>query len=541
MRLLKFAMNVAVAVSVSAAVAHAQRGQQRPEAPLKVTPLSGGVYWTSGGAGGNTGFIVGTTGVIAIDAKMTANSAKELLQEIAKVTPKPVTHVILTHSDADHVNGLLGFPKGLVIIAQENCKNELKETLDGLGAAAPPVWAVLREYLPTQTVNKNEDLTIDGVRLRLLHFGPGHTSGDLIVYLPDQKIAFSGDLLPAPGRFPLIHREKHGATDGWVANAKGLAALHATTYIPGHGEPQTQALVEKSLSDTEARRSQVVKLFSEGKSLAQVREAIHEKADPEFGAAATFTQVVYREASTRQKFDPHDLNGFWQAHGSPLPTNERHDISLNPPPMTPWAQAKYDAAKPGLNGTGAGRAQPLGNDPIMICDPVGYPRVLGASGNYGIQFLQAPKEMLMIFDWFFGRRDIYTDGRKLEEDPDPRFYGNSVGRWEGDTFVVESNGFDPRTWLDSNGHPHSDDMKLVERFRRVDHDTIELTMTLTDPMAYTQPWVSDKKYLEWFPTDELEARGSGWNDLREDLCIPSEEAKYKELVRDPAAGAKPAQ
>ena len=87
-----------------AAAAHAQRGQQRPEAPLKVTPLSGGVYWTSGGAGGNTGFIVGTNGVIVIDAKMTANSAKELLQEIAKVTPKPVTHVILTHSDADHVN-----------------------------------------------------------------------------------------------------------------------------------------------------------------------------------------------------------------------------------------------------------------------------------------------------------------------------------------------------------------------------------------------------------------------------------------------------
>jgi hypothetical protein len=84
-------------------------------------------------------------------------------------------------------------------------------------------------------------------------------------------------------------------------------------------------------------------------------------------------------------------------------------------------------------------------------------------------------------------------------------------------------------------------MKLVERYRRVDHDTIELTMTLTDPMAYTQPWVSEKKYLEWFPVDELEARGSGWNDLREDLCIPSVEAKYKELVREPAAGARPVQ
>jgi glyoxylase-like metal-dependent hydrolase (beta-lactamase superfamily II) len=540
MRLLKLSMNVAIAFSLVAA-AYAQRQPQQSAAPLKVTPLTAGAYWISGGAGANTGFIVGTTGVIVIDAKMTADSAKAMLQEIAKVTPKPITHVILTHSDADHVNGLAGFPKGLVIIAHENCKNELKEILDGLGAAAPPAWAALREYLPTQTINKNEDLTVAGVRLRLLHFGPGHTSGDLMVYLPDQKIAFAGDMLPAPNRFPLIHREKHGASDGWVANVKGLSSLHATTYVPGHGDPQTQAIVEKSLANAETRRNQVLKLFSEGRPLTQVREAIREPADPEFNAVQSFTQVVYHEASARQKFDPHDLNGFWQAHGSTLPTNERHDISLNPPPMTPWAQAKYDAAKPGLNGTGPGRAQPLGNDPIMICDPVGYPRVLGASGNYGIQIVQAPKEMLMIFDWFFGRRDIYTDGRKLEEDPDPRFYGSSVGHWEADTFVVESNGFDPRTWLDSNGHPHSDEMKLVERYRRVDHDTIELTMTLTDPMAYTQPWVSEKKYLEWFPVDELEARGSGWNDLREDLCIPSVEAKYKELVREPAAGARPVQ
>jgi glyoxylase-like metal-dependent hydrolase (beta-lactamase superfamily II) len=539
MRLAKLCMNAALVVGVFAVGAYPQRQQQRAEAPLKVTSLNGGVYWTSGGAGANTGFIVGTTGVIVIDAKMTADSAKAMFQEISKVTPKTVTHIILTHSDADHANGMAGFPKGLVIVAHENCKNELKETLDGLGAAAPPAWAALRDYLPTQSITKNEDLTIDGVRLRLLHFGPGHTGGDLIVYLPDQKIAFAGDLLPAPGRFPLIHGEKHGSSDGWVANVKGLAALHATTYIPGHGDPQTQPVVQKSVSDAEARRNQVVKLFSEGRSLTQVREAIHDTAEPQFATAPTFTQLVYREASARQKFDPHDLNGFWQAHGSPLPTNERHDISLNPPPMTSWAQAKYDAAKPGLNGTGPGRPQPLGNDPIMICDPVGYPRVLAASGNYGIQIVQAPKETLMIFDWFYGRRDVYTDGRKLEEDPDPRFYGNSAGHWEGDTFVVESNGFDPRTWLDSNGHPHSDDMKLMERYRRVDHDTIELTMTLTDPKAYTQPWVSEKKYLEWFPSDELEARGSGWNDLREDLCIPSEEAKYKELVREPAGGNRP--
>ena len=540
MRLGKLSIALAASIAVLAASTPARAQQQQQPPPLKVMQLSGGVYWMSGGAGGNTGFIVGTSGVVVIDAKMTADSAKTMLQEIAKVTSKPVTHVILTHSDMDHVGGLAGFPKGLSITAHENCANDLKETLDALGTHAPAAWAALRDHLPTQTVGNNADLMIDGVHLQVLHFASGHTSGDLVIHLPDSKIVFAGDLLPAPNRLPLIHREKDGTSEGLIANLTGLAGLQAATYVPGHGDVQTVAIIQKSLSDAATRRDQVTKLFAETKSLTEVRKALGESVNPQ-GNGETFTQVVYSEASAKQPFDSHDLNGFWQARGSPLPTNERHEISIDPPPMTAWAQARYDAAKPGLNGTGPGRAQPLGNDPIMICDPVGYPRVLVASGNYGLQIVQAPKEMLMLFDWFYGRRDIYTDGRKLAEDPDARFYGNSIGHWEGDTFVVESNGFDERTWLDSAGHPHSDQMKLVERFRRIDHDTIELTMTLTDPKAYARPWVSEKKYLEWFPADELEARGSGWNDLREDVCVPSVEAKYKELVREPAAGARPAQ
>jgi cyclase len=134
MRLVKFSIMIGIAICFFAASSYAQRQQQRAETPMQVAAITGAVYWISGGAGANTGFIVGSSGVIVIDAKMTADSAKAMLQEIAKVTAKPVTHVILTHSDADHENGLAGFPKGLVIIAHENCKNELKEILDGLGS-----------------------------------------------------------------------------------------------------------------------------------------------------------------------------------------------------------------------------------------------------------------------------------------------------------------------------------------------------------------------------------------------------------------------
>src|SRR5665213_2489238 len=122
-------LRVLAAVAVFAASAWAQggggaagggRGGAPAPPPLKVAPLSGDAYWTSGGAGGNTGFIVGNNGVIVIDAKQTEASAKEVLAEIARITPKPVTTIILTHSDPDHVNGLVGYPKGLTIIAQEN-------------------------------------------------------------------------------------------------------------------------------------------------------------------------------------------------------------------------------------------------------------------------------------------------------------------------------------------------------------------------------------------------------------------------------------
>src|ERR1700730_8276376 len=178
MRAKRFGLVLATALTALtfAGVANAQ--QQPP--PLSVKQLKSDVYWTEGGAGGNTGFIIGKDGVIVIDAKTTPDSAKEMLAEISKLTTQPITHVILTHSDADHVNGLAAFPVGLTIIAHENNKKEQEAALAIGGPAAPP-----RDYLPTQLVTKEkESLKIDGVRITLLHFAAAHTSGDLIVYLP---------------------------------------------------------------------------------------------------------------------------------------------------------------------------------------------------------------------------------------------------------------------------------------------------------------------------------------------------------------------
>lgn len=221
-------------------------------------------------------------------------------------------------------------------------------------------------------------------------------------------------------------------------------------------------------------------------------------------------------------FDSRDFSGIWNIH-----TPRGFTLSAAPPPpMTKWAQDRHAQAKPGLGGSG--RAAPLGNDPIMICDPMGYPRIMFWNG-YPLEILQSKDRMLMFFDWFYTYRTIWTDGRPLPDDPDPRFYGSSVGHWESDTFVIQSKGFDDRTWLDADGHPHSEDMTLEERFKRVDHDTIEFTMTLTDPKAYTRPWVGDKSTLTLADSKTV---------MREDVCIPSVEARYKEEVRNPAGGAK---
>ena len=216
-------------------------------------------------------------------------------------------------------------------------------------------------------------------------------------------------------------------------------------------------------------------------------------------------------------FDAHDFSGVWMGRG---PFNT---LSSAPPPMTAWAKARYDAAKPGIGP----RAQPLGNDPIMGCDPIGYPRIAFYNA-YPMEFVQTKDRLIELFDFFYVHRTIYLDGRPLPTDPEPTWYGYSVGHWEGNTLVVESNGFNDESWLDNDGHPHSEEMTLEDRFQRVDHDTIEARMTLTDPKAYTAPWVSEVTRWTLSPNQKM----------REDICAPSDEQKYRDEMRVPAAGKK---
>jgi glyoxylase-like metal-dependent hydrolase (beta-lactamase superfamily II) len=104
--------------------------------------------------------------------------------------------------------------------------------------------------------NYKESLNIDGVKLETLHWAPAHTSGDLVIFLPAEKIVFTGDIIAAERPDPLIHLEEHGSSEGWITTTKGMVALDADQYVPGHGNVQTKENIRKRLSDAEEKRGE---------------------------------------------------------------------------------------------------------------------------------------------------------------------------------------------------------------------------------------------------------------------------------------------
>jgi hypothetical protein len=245
-----------------------------------------------------------------------------------------------------------------------------------------------------------------------------------------------------------------------------------------------------------------------------------------FVAALAFSNVARAQAAPQQAASKsasspvpkHDLTGVWQYQGGGGADSMVPDKDM--PPMTPWAKARFDTEKPGYGPRGA----PGGNDPILQCDPIGFPRVM---------FMPTPNELVQLHDrvlQFWERehewRPIWTDGRPLPTDPDPTWFGYAIGHWEADdTFVVETAGFNDKTWLGPTGFPHSEEMRVTERYRRIDHDTILYNITVTDPKAYSKPIVAPQKTMKLKPHEEIE----------ELPCVWSQENEFAKRIREPAA------
>ena len=191
---------------------------------------------------------------------------------------------------------------------------------------------------------------------------------------------------------------------------------------------------------------------------------------------------------------PPDFSGVWRRTRRP-PDNKRkytlYEIALSltndEPPMTPWAREKYKAAKPNVGLHPFTLAET--NDPVAQCFPPGVPKIYVVRGA-PLEILQPPGRVMMYFEYDHFVREIFTDGRQHTPDLNPTYMGEAIGKWEGSTLVVDTVGFNDKTWLDYAGHPHTDQLHVIERIRRPSQDTLVNDITIEDPKAYTKPWTS---------------------------------------------------
>jgi hypothetical protein len=195
-----------------------------------------------------------------------------------------------------------------------------------------------------------------------------------------------------------------------------------------------------------------------------------------------------------------DFSGtWWVPHGGvegladPPPkylVNLAADLKPEELPMLPWAEALSKQ-----------REEDLGKDaPFSRCLPLPVPTIFTEPLPFKV--LQMRALTAILFESQGRYRQIFTDGRTLPKDPQPTWLGYSVGKWEGDTLVVETIGFNDQSWLDARGHPHTDALHVTERFRRPDFGHIELRATIDDPKAYTKPWTVTIP-IELVPDTEL--------------------------------------
>jgi len=223
--------------------------------------------------------------------------------------------------------------------------------------------------------------------------------------------------------------------------------------------------------------------------------------------SVTLAQNTEQSGATPSKpaVPTQDLSGVWMGEDAPnallTATNEQ-------PPMTAWGQAEFKNAA-------AQKIPPQGqsnNDPYSRCDPPGVPRVYLLDGP--LEITQTPNRVFIFYEEGHYWREIWMDGRAFPKNPDPAYMGYSVGKWADETLIVDTIGFNDKTWLDNVGHPHSDALHVVERFKRIDGDTLQITFMFDDPKAYEKPWTATPRILKSKPGRELLESFCVQNDSR---------------------------
>ena len=183
-----------------------------------------------------------------------------------------------------------------------------------------------------------------------------------------------------------------------------------------------------------------------------------------------------------------DLGGIWMEPGLKYLINIAADAKEVP--FQPWAAAEY---KRRMDTRGK-------DDPNNFCLPSVIPEKVAVTSPWKI--VETPGVTIILYESRTIFRQIFTDGRELPKDPNPDWQGYSVGKWDGDTFVVETAGTNGKGWLDTNGHPVTDKLHAIEKYHRKDFGHLEVEITIDDPGAYTKPWTVHEM-AEYQPDTEL--------------------------------------
>jgi len=172
-----------------------------------------------------------------------------------------------------------------------------------------------------------------------------------------------------------------------------------------------------------------------------------------------------------------DLTGIWMPNDNRYIRDLALDVGDDNVPYQPWARRLFDERKDGAHSR---------EDPDAHCLPQGVPKLGWVS--YPWKLIETPNSIAILHETFTFWRQIFTDGRKVDPNATPTWMGYSTGRWDGDTFVVETTGFNGKVWLDQLGRPTTDQLRVTERFTRTHFGHMRIDVTIDDSGAYTAPW-----------------------------------------------------
>jgi cyclase len=255
--------------------------------PVVSKQVEPNIYMFIGGRGANTGAYIGEKEVLLIDSKQDPESVGQVLAEIKKFTNNPITRLVNTHADGDHVFGNRFQPAGVTFIAHENC---LKEFFLPSSNGTPSDWnnQALMAFLPSVTYKDRMDLQFGAKRIHLYYFGVGHTTGDTVVYFPDEKVAFIGDQIFAT-RVQLIHAYKGGSSFGEVAVLeKMLDSIDAQKFVCGHNDVIDRSAVRNHIAQMKTLQDKVRDLKMKGQSIEEAQKQFEQNQ-------SALIQTIYNE------------------------------------------------------------------------------------------------------------------------------------------------------------------------------------------------------------------------------------------------------